>query len=222
MTHLLSHLRRVWMLPVAGLALVAGVVAAPAAGAHVPTFGADCSTVTYGFTGFPSAPANTVAVTITLGTATTATTVVWNGPDTTGTIPFDSTAGGVVHVGAVWDTNDVRGSAAADIAVTACPPAGSDAWARCGSKRSSTPSRVPVILGGCGTGRTTLLHALAPHIAPSLGREVLGGPNALHHAEIAAGERGGGHRCGQARAGARVHPGARGPEGPQRLRGPRR
>ena len=28
----------------------------------------------------------------------------------------------------------------------------------------ATPSRVPVVLGGCGSGRTTLLHALADRL----------------------------------------------------------
>ena len=55
----------------------------------------------------------------------------------------------------------------------------------------ATPSRVPVILGGCGTGRTTLLHALADRIGRTSCQHIdveraASTPERFHDAVIAA------------------------------------
>lgn len=117
--HVMGRLR---FLPLGACLLVAGIVLASTAGAHVGTFDATCYEVSYHFTEFPNAQANTVSVDVALGSSTVHRDVVWNGPDTSGTIPFDATAGGVVHVEATWNTNGVAGDEVADIPVTACLP----------------------------------------------------------------------------------------------------
>ncbi len=55
----------------------------------------------------------------------------------------------------------------------------------------ATPSRVPVVLGGCGTGRTTLLHALADRVGRASGQYIdveraASTPERFHDAVIAS------------------------------------
>ncbi len=113
-------IRRFMILPVSASMLAGAVLLASAAGAHVGTFDATCYVVSYQFTEFPEAPGNVVSVQAELGPAIVTRDVTWNGPATSGTIPFDATSGGVVHVEAVWDTNGVSGSETADVVVAAC------------------------------------------------------------------------------------------------------
>src|SRR5689334_25365738 len=55
----------------------------------------------------------------------------------------------------------------------------------------ATPARIPVVIGGCGTGRTTLLHALADRMGRDQCQYIdveraASTPERFHHAVAAA------------------------------------
>jgi hypothetical protein len=110
------------LLAAVSVSLAALVAVAPAAFAHTAHFQVGCGSVTFMFSGFPSANGNTVNETITVdGSTIYHQPFTFNGPAASNTVTVNLSGNHTVVASAHWNTNGVRGSASSGNIPLSCP-----------------------------------------------------------------------------------------------------